>query len=188
MNATQLYTELTSISHSRENRLKYANIISAQPELIPELLVILFMVDDKMSCRAGWVLESVAKVHLEILIPYLHQFTGQLHQVHLDSAVRPAAKICEYLAIAYNSKNPNRIQEVLTSTHQEKIIEVCFDWLLNDEKIAAKAYAMNTLNLLGKNVQWVHPELALILKRDLQMQSSGFKSRAKKIIQNIERG
>ena len=151
------------------------------------MLAVLFLVDDKISCRAGWVLESIAKIHLETLIPHLDQITEQMRHVHLDSAVRPVAKICEYLSVAYHSKSPNRVKDALTLNHQEKIIEACFDWLLNDQKIAAKAYAMNSLFLLGKNFEWVHPELALILKRDFQMQSSGFKSRAKKIIQKIDR-
>ncbi|MEO8774086.1 MAG: hypothetical protein ABI263_06745 [Gelidibacter sp.] len=50
---------------------------------------------------------------------------------------------------AFYSKNQNTTQENLTLSHREKIIEVCFDWMINDEKIAPKAYAMNSLYLLG---------------------------------------
>ena len=59
--------------------------------------------------------------------------------------------------------------------------------MINDEKIAPKAYSMNTLFLLGKDYDWVHPELALILERDFQMQSSGFKARARHILKKINK-
>lgn len=187
MPTEQLYNKLIYVDHSRANRLKYANLILSQPELIPELLDILFMVDDKISCRAAWVLEFMCGKNLDAIIPHLDQFTKQIHSVHLDSAVRPVAKVCEYLTKAFYSKNQNSIQDALTSTHQERIIETCFDWLINDEKIAPKAYAMNTLYLIGQDFEWIHPELALILERDFQMQSSGFKARARHILKKIKK-
>jgi hypothetical protein len=38
--------------------------------------------------------------------------------------------------------------------------------MTNDEKIAPKAYAINTLFLLGTEYDWIHLELAMILERD----------------------
>ena len=181
-----LYTELNYVTHSRENRLKYANLIVANPDLLPELLDILFMVDDKISCRAAWVLEFMCNDHLELLLPYLDDFTANMHKVHLDPAVRPVAKVCEYLAKAYYGKEPSVVKTQLTAEHQERIVEACFDWMINDEKIAPKAYAMNTLYLFGRDYDWIHPELVQILERDFQMQSSGFKARAKHILKRLK--
>jgi len=182
----QLYQELNYVNHSRAKRLYYANIVIDNPGLIPKLLNILFMVDDKVSCRAAWVFEFMCGEHLEASIPYLDTFTEHMHKVHFDSAVRPVAKICEYLIKAYYSKTKNRIQSELLPKHRERIIESCFDYMINDEKIAPKAYAMNTLFLLGKDYDWIHPELVLILERDYQMQSSGFKARARHILKKIK--
>ncbi len=187
MTTDQLYRELNYVDHSRANRLKYANLIIDNPDLIPKLLDILFMVDDKVSCRAAWVFEFMCGEKLKAIIPYLDTFTENMHKVHLDPAVRPVAKVCEYLIKAYYSKEDNSIQTSLTSKHKEKIVEACFDWMINDEKIAPKAYAMNTLYLLGKDIDWIHPELALILERDFQMQSSGFKARARHILKWIKK-
>ena len=58
--------------------------------------------------------------------------------------------------------------------------------MITDQKIAPKAYSMNSLFLLGKEFDWIHPELALILERDLHMQSSGFKARARHILKKIK--
>lgn len=182
----QLYNELNYVNHSREKRLYYANLVISQPELIPELLDILFSVDDKISCRAAWVFEFMCGEKLEAIIPYLDRFTNHIHTVHLDSAVRPVAKVCEYLITTYYSKTDNAIKTTLNEAHKDKIVEACFDWMINDEKIAPKAYAMNTLYLLGQDIDWIHPELVLILERDYQMQSSGFKARARHILKKIK--
>jgi len=187
LTTTQLYKELSYVNHSRENRKTYAHMVISNSSLYPKLLDILFMVDDKISCRAAWVFEFASGENIESIIPYLNTFTANIGRVHLDSAVRPVAKGCEYLVKAYYAKQDNAIKHKLTSKHQERIIEACFDWMINDEKIAPKAYAMSSLYLLGYNYKWIHPELKLILERDYQMQSSGFKARARQIIAKIER-
>ena len=181
-----LYTELNYVTHSRENRLHYANMMVANPELLPKLLDILFMVDDKVSCRAAWVLEFMCNEHLYLLLPYLDRFTEHLHTVHLDPAVRPVAKVCEYLAKAYYDNKDTDVKTSLSATHKERIVEACFDWMITDEKIAPKAYAMHTLYLFGRDADWIHPELVQILERDFQMQSSGFKARAKHILKKLK--
>ena len=186
MTTEQLYNELNYVNHSREKRLYYANLVIDNPDLIPKLLEILFMVNDKISCRAAWVFEFMCGENLESSIPYLDSFTDNMSTIHQDSAVRPVAKVCEYLVKAYYSKHDNRIKTSLTEKHKEKIIEACFDWMINDEKIAPKAYAMNSLFLLGKDYDWIHPELVMILERDYQMQSSGFKARARHILKKLK--
>ncbi len=186
MTKDQLYQELNYVNHSREKRLYYANLVIDHPELVQPLLEILFEVDDKISCRAAWVFEFMCGEKLEAIIPHLDLFTENISKVHLDSAVRPVAKICEYLIKAYYSKNQNAITSALSELHKEKIVEACFDWMINDEKIAPKAYSMNALYLLGKEYDWIHPELAMILERDFQMQSSGFKARARHILKKIK--
>ncbi|MFC5195710.1 adenylosuccinate lyase [Bizionia hallyeonensis] len=187
MTTDQLYADLNYVNHSREKRLHYANLVINNPKLISKLLAVLFRVDDKISCRAAWVLEFMCHENLEYLIPHLDTFTANIHKVHLDPAVRPIAKICEYLAKAYYAKTPNKIQLHLNPIYQERIIAVCFDYMIHDEKIAPKAYSMNTLYLFGADYDWIHPELVIILERDFQMQSSGFKARAKHILKKLKK-
>ncbi|RSK39350.1 adenylosuccinate lyase [Mangrovimonas spongiae] len=186
MTTKQLYDELNYVNHSREKRLKYANLLLNNTNLVPKTLDILFMVDDKISCRAAWIMEFMCSEQLDAIIPHLDYFTKNIKKVHFDSAVRPVAKICEYLAKAYYAKTDNAIKQALTNTHKERIIEVCFDYMITDEKIAPKAYSMNTLFLFGQDYAWIHPELALILERDYHIQSSGFKARARHILKKIK--
>ena len=187
MTTDQLYQELNYVNGTRQSRLKYAGLILDTPSLLPELLDVLFMVDDKISCRAAWVFEFVCNENLEICIPYLDRFIENIHKVHLDSAVRPVAKVCDYLITAYYAKKDDFIKKELQPKYRERIIENCFDWMINDGKMAPKVYAMNALFLLGKDYDWIHPELASILERDYQVQSPGFRARAKHILNKINK-
>jgi hypothetical protein len=113
-------------------------------------------------------------------------FSSNIHRVHLDSAVRPVAKVCEFIVKAYYAKEDNLIKQHLSSAHKERIIEACFDWLINDEKVAPKAYAMQTLYLLGQDYDWINPELQQVLSGDFHKESAGFKARARHILRLIK--
>lgn len=185
MTTEALYNELSYVNHSREKRLFYANLVIDQPELIPQLLNILFMVNDKISPRAAWVLEFFCNDYLDDFFPYLDRLLEKVHLVKLDSALRPCAKIFEYIAKASYSKESNTIKTNLTTKQKEQIIEVCFDWMITEQKVAVKAYSMHTLFLFGKEFDWVYPELRLILERDFSIQSAAFKARARHILKKI---
>ncbi len=182
MTTEALYKELNYVNHSREKRTFYANLVIKQPELLPQLLDILFMVDDKISPRAAWVLEFFCNDYLDKFIPYLDKFLPELKRIKLDSALRPCAKICEYIAKAYFGKEENDIKTNLTNKQKEQIIEACFDWMITEQKVAVKAYSMSTLYLFGKEFDWVYPELRIILERDFSFQSAAFKARARHIL------
>jgi len=145
------------------------------------------MVNDKTSVRAAWILEFICRKDIDFIAPYLNVFTENIKNIHLGPAVRTVAKICELLAMAYTNKTNNAIKTLLTQVHKDRIIETCFDYMINNEKTAPKAYSMNTLFILGEEYKWVHPELFLILERDFKMQSSGFKARARHILNKINK-
>lgn len=187
MTITDLHKELTYVNHSRENRRKYAQLVISNSNLLPQVLDILFDVDSKISPRAGWLLEFVAREDLNTILPYLNRFTEEMSKVHQDSAVRPVAKICEYLVEAYYSKSENQTKQKLLPVHKERIIEISFDYLITDQKIAPKAYSMNTLYLLGKDYDWIHPELVTILEQGYQEGSAGFKARARQLLKKIKK-
>ncbi len=186
MTTEALYQELHKVNHSKEKRLAYANLMIENPNLISKLIDILFLVNDKISPRAAWVLEFMCAEHLEAIIPHLDRFIDNMHTVHLDPAVRPVSKICEHLITTYYAKEDSEIKKYLLPKHLEKITETCFDWMINDEKVAPKAYGMNCLYLLGKDYDWIHPELVTILQRDYHTQSAAFKARSRHIFKKLK--
>ncbi len=185
MTKTELYNKLQYVNHSRANREQMSQLVLHNQSLLPHLVEICFMVDDKTSCRAFWVLEYTCKKELALLLPHINFFVAHIAEVHLDPATRPVAKICECLLENYYGRNPSKIKEKLTQNHLEKITETCFDWLITDEKVAVKAHAMQSLFLLGKDFNWIYPELKLILKKDFTSHSAAYKARARRILKKI---
>lgn len=186
MTQSELYESLNYVNHSREKRLEMAQIISRNSDLIAPLITIAFTVDDPISSKACWVMEFTAKENLPYIFPYLAIFTSKISTVHLDSSVRPMAKICEYLMTAYFSKTPNKTQEHLSKEHLEQITATCFDWLIGNQKVAAQAYSMTCLLLLGKKFDWILPELKMILEKNYAHGSAAYQARARLTLAKIK--
>lgn len=187
MTSDEFYKELSYMSAAKEQRLQYADMVLNNMSLFPQLVAISFITDDDTSSRAAWVLELVCQKYIYAIIPHLDFFSNHLNKVHLDSSVRPIAKICTFIAERYTSKQPNPIKKSLTSKHKEKMIEASFDWMINNHKVATKVHAMETLFLMGKESTWVHPQLVEILQHDFHHQSPAFKSRAKHILNKMKK-
>ena len=185
MTTDQLYNELNYVNATRVCRAKYAAVVTANSNLIQPLLEILFSGDKKISPRASWIFEFVFKEDYTVIFPYLDYFISNLHTLKIDSATRPCVKIVEILIdLYYVKKNPDVIKHI-TQHHKEKIIEVSFDWMIRDEKVAVKAYSMNSLYFLGTEFDWIHPELKTIIERDYNSQSAGFKARSRHILERM---
>jgi len=187
MNADFLISVLNDVdTAARINREKASNIVLQNPKLVKNLVEFTFDVDNKLSIKAAWILEWICTHHgIEYILPYLEVFTQNISKVHFDSAVRPCAKICEHLAIAHTSKTENKVQQQLTQKYIDLIIETGFDWLITSQKIAVKAYTMNTLYLFGLQKDWVHPELEHIIRTKVIHESKGCKARGKHILKLI---
>jgi hypothetical protein len=61
-----------------------------------------------------------------------------------------------------------------------------FDWLITDTKVAAKAYSMRTLHILGKYYDWIHPELQIILTKDYANHTAAYKAVAREVLKKIK--
>jgi len=172
----------------RENRQRIANIVLEQAFLFEELVTITFWIDKKISIKAAWVLEWICThQNLDFILPYLKEFTSKISSLKFDSAIRPCAKICEHLATAYYAKSVNKTKEILTLVHIDAIVETGFDWLITPQKIAVRAYIMNTLYLFGLEKKWIHPELKHLIETKIIHESKGTKARGKHVIKLIEK-
>ncbi|PQJ78174.1 adenylosuccinate lyase [Polaribacter porphyrae] len=189
MSINFLTNELNNLGTAkRENRQRVANIVLENKDLVKDLIAITFDVNNKTSIKASWVLEWICTHHqINWILPYLDEFTKGIPLLKFDSAIRPCAKICEHLANAYYHKELNKTKRKLQSTHIDAIIETGFDWLLTPQKIAVRAYTMNTLFLFGLEKDWVHSELKYLIETKIIHESKGTKARGKYILALIEK-
>ena len=189
MDKNYLISILNDMSNpKRENRQYVANIVYNNQKLFKYLVEITFEIENKQSIKAAWVFEWIC-THgkLAWIIPHLDDFTQNISKVHFDSAIRPCAKICEYIATAYTSKKENEFHYSLKPAHIDAIVETGFDWLITQQKIAVKAYTMTTLYLFGLQKDWIHPELEHLILTKIIKESKGCKARGSKILGLIKK-
>ncbi len=176
----QFYNSITNSTAHRPIRDLLSGQVLNDPELLPGLLHIAMDVNDKNHHKACWILELVMEAKIEWLDPYLDEFCDTLASYKHEGAIRSISKICLF-AVTKHQK-----EQFLKPNHIEQITEACFDWLIDpDGKVAAKAYAMRALYLLGKKEDWIYPELQRILSEDSVKHTAAYKSAAKDILWRI---
>ena len=162
----------------RLNREFIRDYVFQNPDKLQYLMQIGYNENDKIHVKACWSLELIFELKLELLFPYLDDFISKIPVYKNDSAIRPVSKICLFLS---------KSKTIPLSDNQEtKIIEACLDWLIQDEKVAAKAYSMRALYNFGKKHPWIHEELKTILSQDYPNHSAAYKAVAREILKELK--
>ncbi|MEN2415168.1 hypothetical protein [Flavobacterium mesophilum] len=181
---SELQKKLDYVNAYRENRLKAAQYILENPKLFGELVSICFTPSDKNNHKACWILEFVSYEELLWLQPHLDFFCSNLKILKDESSLRPIAKVAQLLIKSHYKKNENSIK--LSEENLQDCIEASFDWLINDTKVATKAYSIRTLYILGNHYDWIHPELKIIIDKDFGDHSAAYKAVAKEVLKKIK--
>lgn len=181
----QLQQLLDDCSAHRKSREAVRDLIFKDSEYFAELVKLAFDVYYKYHFKACWIIELVAAEKPVWLHEHLSFICGHLQDLKNQSGIRPIAKVILQLVDSNFKKKTKNL--IFTDNHLEKITEVCFDWLISDTKVAAKAYAMITLFHLGKKYDWIHPELNTIIEKDYHAQSPAYKATAREILKKINK-
>ena len=174
------YTKIANSTAHRASREQNTAYLFENPGLFSDLFSLATNLKDKNHHRACWVMELVLEQKLDFIFPHTNIFCETINKFTNDSAIRPVSKIVLFLVTHNHKKQP-----VLSQDNLQKITETCFDWLINDMKVASKAYAIQTLYLIGKTEAWVYPELKQILSQDFPNHTPAYKSVAKRILKKI---
>ncbi len=183
-----LLKELNAIQDAgRENRVKITKKVLKDQELFQSLIEIAFEHNNELSVKAIWILELVCEKRLDWLAFNLTYFIENISNIKEESAVRSIAKICNLVAQDYNSKFDSPIKLTITQDQVSQMIETCFEWLLSDYKVATKAHAMESLYFLGIKTGWIHYELKMIIEKNLPLESPGYATRAKRVLESMSK-
>ena len=174
---------LSQINHSKNNREHIANHLVAHPHEIQEYLDVIAAKTDKEYFKASWALEFVSRININVLLPYLSQILALANEETAHQAIRPFAKIIETLVLIDYSKDDTSYN--LSADFKNLMATQCFDWLITEQKVAAKAYSMTSLFQLGKDIAWIHPELKIYLEDNFNQGTAAFKARARHILKKL---
>jgi len=171
----------------RDTRKGIALWVIEYPENLEELITISFNHKDKESYKAAWVLEFVALEDIQLLYPYLDVFANEFPNSIMHQSIRSFAHILELLMLQAYKKKDTTLQNCITPQQKEKWIACCFDWLLTQQKVACEVRAMLSLYYLGKDEDWVYPELKLLLTENIHKKSAAYKARAKYVLNQLNK-
>lgn len=174
---TDFYNQIAKGTAHRKSRDVNTAFILAHPEYIEDLAAIACDQKDKNHYKALWIMELISIQKPEVLLPIINPFCNALPKYIIEKAIRPSSKICFQLVKCKNV--------CLSEEQEEKIIETCLDWLITNVKVAPAAFAMRTLFLLSKKYNWIHEELKLILSKNLDRASPGYRFAVKDILKRL---
>ena len=178
---TNFYKQIAKSTAHRPIRDLLSGAVLQDKNLLGELVNIALNIKDPNHHKACWILELVMEAKIDWLADYLPEFCTTLPQINHEGALRSVSKICMF-AVKHRQKYPG----FLSTIQVEQITEASFDWLIDpDGKVATKAYAMRTLHLLGKENDWIYPELKRILSEDASKHSAAYIAAAKDILKKI---
>ena len=174
----------------RLNKVRIDELVQAlsyRPELTSPLLEEVFAQDALGdSFNASWVFDHLMRKKLDFLLPHVNRFVEGTAKLKTESCMRPMAHVLELLNERYFKKEDPKYIEVITPQLQEQMVTICFDWLIENHKVATKVFAMTSLFYLGEKYPWVHPELASVLELQIAEGTAGFKNRGGKILNQLK--
>ncbi len=176
------YKKIENSTAHRAVRDSIAYEVLKTEDLFLDLIRFAFDVNDKNHHKSFWILELVCFQNLKLINNHLDFFCSNIKNLKNESALRPASKICQLLVFSHYKKKEIQLAE----EQLQVLIENNFDWLINDTKVASKAYAMRTLFVLGKHYEWIHPELKTIITKDFPNHSYAYKTVAKEVLKKIK--
>jgi hypothetical protein len=172
------YKRIEQSSAHKLNRESIKDYVIQNPEKLKYLIEIGLRENDKIHHKACWIWELTFETDLSLITPFLDEIVHKITAYKNDSAIRPISKICMFLSKSKTIR--------LTENQETKIIEVCLDWLIQDKKVATKAYSMRALYNFGKKHKWINEELRTILSQDYPSHSAAYKAAAKNILKKLK--
>jgi hypothetical protein len=164
--------------------LNLAEIFSKQSNGIEQLVELTSNSDSVLAFHSAWVLEHIVVDNSELLRKWFIPIIDKMPLTKNLSVQRHYAKIVKC------SLGNGAVKDIVGSKKYngkiEKLIEVSFEWLLNNKTpIAVKAYCMDILMYFAPNNQWIKEELPHVIRLNMIDASPGISSKSKKVLEQL---
>jgi hypothetical protein len=147
--------------------------INGSHEYFAELMEIFFENNSRKNQYAASIMIHCVDKWDYLLTPYLEKLILNLQNENLKDATKRNT-----VRVLQDVKIPENLHGILAN--------ICFQYLQNpSEAIAIKVFSMTIIHNLTKEYPELKKELKFILEEQLPFQSSGFRSRAGKILKDL---
>ncbi|MGB0838893.1 MAG: hypothetical protein ACPGXL_02075, partial [Chitinophagales bacterium] len=157
------------VAHVLEKDARFDELVS---------LMIAEKEEAKLPFIASWVMRECFLKQTKLITPHLDTIVAYLRVPNLHNGIK------RNIIGIFQELNPATFSEDLLG----EITDICFDCLIDkNEAIAVKAFSMTTLANICVLVPELAGELKLVVEEQMPHGSSGFKSRGKKVIKQMEK-
>src|SRR5258705_1415966 len=159
--------------HSKANCTRIANWVGNNQQRFDELFD-LFLNDEYPVVQwAAWPLSYAVIAHPLLIQKHFAKLLKNLKKPGLHDAVkRNTIRLLQDIAI------PQK--------YQGDVMNICFDYIISPvEKPAIKAFSLTVLQHLSEQYPEIKQELKTIIEDRLDIESTAFKSRARKILKEL---
>ena len=160
--------------HSKAQAAKIAAYIGKDTQRFAQLMELFLHGEYRITQRAAWVVGQCALTHPTLIQPYLAVLISNLREPVHDAVKRNTVRILQHIPI------PEALWGELT--------DICFGFLTDAKTaIAIKVFSMTILLHIAQQMPDLKHELKLVIEEQLPHGSSGFISRAQKVLKALEK-
>ncbi|TLX73651.1 hypothetical protein E9993_14420 [Labilibacter sediminis] len=157
---------------SKTNTLLLTQYILDNPQVIDTLYQLIWSGKKNIQWKATWVFEHVFLDNPELIDPYIGDMIKRFDSINSDGAKRHISKILSLSDITKNATG--------------ELINTCFAWLISELiPVAVKVHCMQILFNICTEYPDLKHELKEVIEAQLPYNSAGFKSRANKILKEL---
>lgn len=159
--------------HSKAQCDRIVNWVGDSQARFDELFRLFLEDEPRVTQRAAWPVSYCVSAHPAFINKHWSSLVKYLQKPNLHNAVkRNGTRLLQYVVI------PKR--------YQGEFMNICFDYLASPtETVAVKVFSLAVLGELSREYPEIEPEIKLLIENQLATQTPGFKSMAKKILEQF---
>lgn len=166
--------ELLLSGNSRSYTDFVADIVSKRPELIHDLWEIYLSMEEPVSRRAAWIIDTASENKPSWVEPYLPELIEKLSCFNHDGLKRHALRMIARLPLPTNSEG--------------FLMNIAFEWLIStEESVAVKMYCVQILYRISQSEPDILQELYDTIELQLPDATPGFRSIGRKMMLQIDK-
>ena len=160
--------------HSKANTNRIIKWVGASQPRFDELFYLFLHDEYRVVQRAAWPLSYLVIAHPPLIKKHFAKLVHNLKKTNVHDAVK---------------RNTLRLLQVISIPQRfhGEIMSLCFEYIASpDEPAAIKAFSLTILQNLSRQYPEIRPELKMIIEDKWQHETAAFRSRAKKILKELD--
>jgi len=168
------FRELLLKGNSRSYTDFVGDIVLKRPELVSDLWKIYLAMEEPVSRRAAWIIDTASEDKPEWVQPFLPELLKKLPEFNHDGLKRHALRMIARLPFPDDSEG--------------ELLNIAFEWLLcTTESVAVKMYCIQILYRISAAQPDILQELYDTIEFQIADGTPGFRSIGSKMMQQIDK-